>query len=104
MWRIFFIMVTPFLVTWAVSMWWQMRRARSARERSLLSRATLGGTIALVLTIIALTFLPVRGVAVALPIAVIAGIIYYKSVKAERERIRAEESDPDPVARARKIN
>ncbi len=102
--RILFIMATPFLVAWGVSMWWQMRRARSARERSLLSRATLGGTVALVLAIIALAFLPVRGVAVALPLAIIAGFIYFKSVKAARARIRAEESDPDPVARARKIN
>jgi hypothetical protein len=100
--RILFIMAVPFIVAWCVSMWWQMRRARSARERSLLSRASLGATIAMILGVVALAMLPLRGQAVALPIAIIAGMIYYKSVKAARARIRAEEGDP--VARARKIN
>jgi hypothetical protein len=102
--RILFIMAVPFIVAWCVSMWWQMRRARSARERSLLSRASLGGTIAMILALVALALLPMRGQAVALPIALVAGFIYYKSVKAARARIRAQESDPDPVVRARKIN
>ena len=101
--KILFIMALPFIAAWAASTWWKIRSARSARERSLLSRASLGAVIGVALGLVAVVMLPFRGQAVALPIAIIAAIVYTRSIRAARAKIRAEESNPDPVARAKRV-
>lgn len=104
MWKVVFIMAIPFIAVWAISNWWKIRTAKSVRERSLLSRASLGAVIGAALAVAALVLLPLRGQAVALPIAIVGGIIYTKSIRATRERIRAEERSADPVARAKRVS
>jgi hypothetical protein len=100
--KLLFIMAIPFIVAWTVSTWWKIRSAKSERERSLLSRSSMGAMIGSVLAVVALVLLPVKGQAVALPIAIVAGVIYVKSTRAARERIRAEEARKDPAARAKR--
>jgi hypothetical protein len=102
--KVLLTMALPFIVAWAVSSWWKIRRARSQRERTLLSRASLGATIGAALAIGAIVMLPFRGQAIAIPIAVIGGIIYTKSIRAARERILDEEKSDDPVARAKRVS
>ena len=101
--KILAIMAIPFVIMWAVSTWWKIRRARSERERSLLSRASLGATIGTVLTVACVVMLSARGQVVAIPIAIAGAIIYSRSIRAARARIQAEESNPDPVARAKRL-
>lgn len=101
--KILAIMSVPFVIAWAISTWWKIRRARSERERALLSRASIGATIGTVLAVVVIVMLSVRGQIVAVPIAVVAAIIYARSIKAARTRIQAEESNPDPVARAKQL-
>lgn len=101
--KILAIMSIPFVIAWAVSTWWKLRRARSARERSLLSRASLGATIGTILAVAGVVMLSARGQVVAIPIAIAAAIIYSRSVRAAQARIQAEESNPDPVARAKRL-
>ena len=101
--KILAIMAVPFVIAWAVSTWWKIRRARSQRERSLLSRASLGATIGTTLAVIAIVMLSARGQVVAIPIAIVGAIIYSRSIRAARARIQAEESNPDPVARATRV-
>ena len=98
-----FIMALPFIGAWMISTWWKIRRARSERERTLLSRASLAASLGTILTVIAVTIIPGRGLLVALPIAVSTWFIYSRSIRAAQAAIRAEESNPDPVARAKQI-
>lgn len=102
--KILFIMAIPFIVAWAISNWWKIRSAKSERERNLLSRASMGAAIGTALGVVAIVMLPIKGQAVALPIAIVGGIIYAKSIRAARLRIQAEERSDDPVARAKRVS
>jgi hypothetical protein len=99
-----FIMALPFIAAWLASRWWQMKTARSERERSLISRSTLGASVGTVIAVLSVFVLPPQGKIVALPLSIAAAVIYSRGMKAAREKIRAEESNPDPVSRAKRVS
>lgn len=100
--RILAILLAIAAVPWVISTWWQMRRARSARERSFIGRSSLGVTLLAVAGVVVFGLLSGRGQIAALPLFLVSGFALHHSLKKARMRIRDEEGDP--VARAKRVN
>lgn len=100
--RVLFFLLLPVLGIWSAYSWWQVRRARSAREKSFLARASL--TVWMLVALFAAVFCVVPGklqiLVAALSLVVGAGV--RRAWRTVRAKIRLEESDP--LAHAKRVN
>ena len=100
--KLILIMLVILAVPWAISTWWQIRRAGGPKERAFLSRTSMGMGMFAMLAAVALTVLKGQVLLFALPVLSVAGLAIHHGRKRALARIREEERDP--LSRARRIN
>lgn len=89
-------------IPWAISTWWQIRRACGPKERAFLSRTSMGMGMFAILAAVLLTILKGQALLFALPLIGVAAMAMRHGWKKARARIQEEERDP--LNRARRIN
>ena len=100
--KILLVLLVILAIPWAISTWWQMRRARSPRERSFIGRTSLSIWMFTACAVIVVAMLGLRGQMIALPLLIVSGFGIRHVLRKARARLIAEEGDP--VTRARRIN
>ena len=100
--RVALILLAVLAIPWAISTWWQMRRARSPQERSFIGRTSLGLWMFLVFAAIFVGMLGFRGQLIALPLLIVGGFAVRHGLKKVRARLAAQANDP--LSRARRLN
>jgi hypothetical protein len=89
-------------IPWAISTWWQIRRARGPKERAFLSRTSMGIGMFTMLAGVLLTILKGQALLFALPVIGVAALAMRHGWRKTRARIQEEERDP--LSRARRVN
>lgn len=87
---------------WAISTWWTARRARSERERSFISRTSMGIWMFLMFGVMGISLLKGQAQLFGLALLGATGFAIRHGWRKARARIQAEERDP--LSRARRIN
>ena len=100
--RVLFILLLVAAVPASLNAWWNLRRARSGRERSFIVRTHMAVVIFTVLAVAVFVMLSMKGQLFALPLIGAAGLAMRKGIRNARARIQAEESDP--LSRAKRVN
>lgn len=103
--HMFRVVILVFLIgaiPWAITTWWQMRRAQSARERAWVGRMSLGLWLGSLLSALAVATFLLRGQFLALPIVATGALAVRHGLRRARARIRMEEGDA--FSRAKRVN
>jgi hypothetical protein len=89
-------------IPWAISTWWQIRRARGPKERAFLSRTSMGMGMFAMLAGVVLSILKGQALLFALPLIGVAGLALRHGWK--KAHVRIQEEERDPLSRARRVN
>ena len=102
MFRVVILVFLIGAIPWAITTWWQMRRAQSARERAWVGRMSLGLWLGSLISALAVVTFALRGQFLALPIIGAGALGVRYGLRKARARIRMEEGDA--FSRAKRVN